>query len=81
MSDSSTQFRRVSRLIQGYDVDEVDRFVTRVLETIAAKPGISEPVSEVEVQRVVFRRRLGGYDPGAVDNALDQWARQLRQQR
>jgi DivIVA domain-containing protein len=51
--------------------------VARVLDTIAAKPGISEPVSELEAQRVVFRRRLGGYDPDAVDNALDEWARQL----
>jgi DivIVA domain-containing protein len=81
LSNSSTRFRRVSRFARGYDVDEVDRFVTRVLSTLAAEPGATEPVSEAEAQRIVFRRVLGGYDPEAVDEALDQWVQRLRMER
>lgn len=77
MTERAPSFRRVARFIKGYDVDEVDTFVTRVLETLDDASPSRRRVTAVEARKVEFRHRFGGYDPDAVDWALDDWATRL----
>ena len=61
------RFERAGGLRRGYDIDDVDDFVDRV---IGALDG-GNPVTLDEVRAVAFRPRRGGYSEHAVDDALD----------
>ncbi|MGL5830288.1 MAG: DivIVA domain-containing protein [Angustibacter sp.] len=59
---ATTRFRRVGTLARGYDVRQVDAFMAK-----AARG----QVTSAEVRSIGFDLRLGGYDVGSVDAALD----------
>ena len=61
------RFPRSGFLRRGYDLDDVDDFVDRVL--VALDGGAALTVDDV--RGVVFRPRRGGYREAAVDDALD----------
>ena len=54
-------------LHRGYDLDEVDEFVDRVVGAL----GGNDAVSVEDVRQVPFRPRRGGYREDAVDDAMD----------
>jgi DivIVA domain-containing protein len=57
-----TRFRRVGKLARGYDVGQVDAFITRAL---------GGGVTAEAIRRVGFDLKLGGYRVEQVDEALD----------
>jgi DivIVA domain-containing protein len=61
------RFPRASTLRRGYQVDDVDDFVDRV---VGALDG-TDAVSVEDVRHVPFRPRRGGYREDAVDDAMD----------
>jgi DivIVA domain-containing protein len=61
------RFPRASTLRRGYQVDDVDDFVDRV---VAALDG-TDALSVEDVRQVPFRPRRGGYREDAVDDAMD----------
>lgn len=63
MMTTEASFRRVRGLGKGYDVSQVDAFLTRVL---------GGSVSAAQVRSVGFDLVRGGYEVDAVDQALDQ---------
>jgi DivIVA domain-containing protein len=70
------RFPRAGFLRRGYDLDDVDDFVDRVLvaldgERDGGDGDAGQPLSVDEVRAAVFRPRRGGYREDAVDDALD----------
>ena len=61
------RFPRARTLHRGYDIDDVDAFVDRV---IAGLEGTASLAID-EVRQVEFRPRRGGYAEDAVDDMLD----------
>ncbi|UFU05193.1 DivIVA domain-containing protein [Ruania halotolerans] len=61
-------FPTVKGWANGYDRDEVDDFFTRAR---AAYEGDGEPMGAEDVRGVAFDLLRGGYEPAAVDAALD----------
>lgn len=61
------RFPRVRGLRWGDDVDEVDRFVTRITNSFRE----GAPVSTTELRAAGFARQRRGYDRDAVDRTLD----------
>ena len=61
------RFDRAGSWRRGYDMDDVDEFVDRV---VAALDG-GAAITVDEVRGVAFRPRRGGYRESAVDDALD----------
>ena len=61
------RFPRASTLRRGYQVDDVDDFVDRVVGALAG----TGAVSVEDVRHVPFRPRRGGYREDAVDDAMD----------
>jgi DivIVA domain-containing protein len=61
------------RLREGYDLEQVDEFVDRVLATVNGLP-VDRPVTVRELRKVQFTpvRLSEGYDVQEVDNWLDQ---------
>jgi DivIVA domain-containing protein len=75
------RFPRAGALRRGYDVDDVDEFLDRV---VAALEDGGADLAVEEVRSAPFRPRRGGYDEAAVDEALDRVVELLlvlRQQR
>lgn len=68
---SSSPFARVGRREVGYDMRQVDRFMTRARADYNADDPDSLSVTSGEVRSRSFRPVRGGYDPQAVDAALD----------
>ena len=63
------RFPRARTLRRGYDMDDVDELVDRVL---SGMDGSAAPNLTVDdVRRAAFRPRRGGYREDAVDDALD----------
>ncbi|GAB3594074.1 hypothetical protein GCM10027446_17370 [Angustibacter peucedani] len=56
------RFRRVGALARGYDTGQVDAFMARAM---------GGAVPAAEIRSIGFDLKLGGYDVGAVDAALD----------
>ena len=65
------RFPRAGSLHRGYDLDDVDDFVDRVLVALDGGDAAGQPLGVDEVRAVVFRPRRGGYREDAVDDALD----------
>lgn len=61
------RFPRAKAHRRGYDIDDVDEFVDRVVDSF----GGQVPLTVVEVRTVPFRPRRGGYQEEAVDDMLD----------
>lgn len=61
------RFQRVSFLTVGYNVDDVDRFTTRLASYFEK----GTPVTVDDVRTVVFRPQRGGYREVQVDIVLD----------
>jgi DivIVA domain-containing protein len=74
----TSNFHRSRPGAEGYDKDEVDRFVAEVTEALRHRPPTMAPW---EVRDKVFRtqRVHRGYDEHDVDDFLDQAERALRQ--
>ncbi|MUN63637.1 DivIVA domain-containing protein [Kocuria sediminis] len=71
----ATRIPRCAEGAPGYDVAEVDAFLTRVRETLEAPgpaPGEERALLlSTQVRAAVFSRARGGYRPEAVDEVLD----------
>ena len=65
------RFPRSGFLRRGYDLDDVDYFVDRVLVVLDAGDEAGPQLAVDDVRAVVFRPRRGGYREDAVDDALD----------
>lgn len=63
------RFPRTGALRKGYDVDDVDELVDRVLAGLDGSPG-AHLIAD-DVRRAPFRPHRGGYREDAVDDALD----------
>lgn len=61
------RFPRAGGMHRGYDVDEVDEYLDRVIAGLRDGP----PVTVEEVRGASFRSRRGGYAEDAVDETLD----------
>jgi len=61
------RFPRARGLRRGYDIDEVDEFIDRVVASLGGTSGVTVE----EVRAAPFRPRRGGYDETAVDEMLD----------
>lgn len=61
------RFARASFLRRGYQVDDVDEFVDRLVGALEG----TGAVSVEDVRQVPFRPRRGGYREDAVDDAMD----------
>lgn len=68
---STGPFDRVSRREQGYNMRQVDQFLDRAREYYDSWDSSLPPVTSHEVRTVSFDPARGGYDPRAVDSALD----------
>ncbi|GAA1575795.1 hypothetical protein GCM10009789_31490 [Kribbella sancticallisti] len=57
----------------GYDMEQVDAFVERLMATAEGRP-VDRPVTADDIRQVQFRsvRLAEGYDMEEVDNFLDQ---------
>lgn len=64
----STSFERVSRFGVGYDVAEVDEFLSRAREAYEGREGT---LSASDISGASFSTARGGYDMRVVDEALD----------
>jgi DivIVA domain-containing protein len=65
---SHKRFPRVSRLRKGYHRRQVDAFLGHVEVALG---GALPPPTAAEIRQVGFELVHGGYQPGAVDSALD----------
>ncbi|MCG2620412.1 DivIVA domain-containing protein [Arthrobacter sp. I2-34] len=64
-------FDRVSRREQGYNMRQVDQFLDRARQYYDGWDPSLPPVTSHDVRTVSFDPARGGYDPRAVDSALD----------
>ncbi|MCU1633148.1 MAG: hypothetical protein JWM61_1800 [Micrococcaceae bacterium] len=67
----SSPFARVGRREFGYNTRQVDRFLTKARGYYNAEDLDSEAISSNEVRAMAFDPAKGGYEPQAVDAALD----------
>jgi DivIVA domain-containing protein len=67
----SAPFDRVSRREHGYNMRQVDKFLDRAREYYDGWDSSLPPVTSHDVRTVAFDPARGGYDPRAVDSALD----------
>jgi len=65
------RFPRAGALRRGYDLDDVDDFVDRVLVALDGGDAVGRQLAVDDVRAAVFRPRRGGYREDAVDDALD----------
>ncbi len=71
------RFPRAGALRRGYDPDDVDEFVDRVVATLDGQ----DTVTVEQVRTAPFRPRRGGYREDAVDEAMDRVVEHLMQVR
>ncbi|MHA7276537.1 DivIVA domain-containing protein [Arthrobacter sp. HLT1-21] len=67
----SSPFARVGRREYGYNLRQVDSFLTRAREFYNTEDLTGGPVSSIDVRSMAFDPAKGGYEPQAVDAALD----------
>jgi len=76
------RFPRSRMLRRGYDLDQVDGFVDRVLAGLNVSPGtVANDLTAEDVRNTGFKPRRGGYAEAAVDEALDRVVEVLLVQR
>ncbi|BBE22281.1 DivIVA domain-containing protein [Arthrobacter sp. MN05-02] len=68
----SSPFARVGRRELGYDTGQVDRFLARVRGQYTAQ-GPDGDLTSRDIRTVAFAPARGGYEPRAVDAALDRF--------
>ncbi|EMY32549.1 hypothetical protein D477_019563 [Arthrobacter crystallopoietes BAB-32] len=64
-------FERVGRREHGYNVRQVDQFLAHAREHFNAHAGDNGRITSRDVREMTFEPARGGYDPRAVDSALD----------
>jgi len=64
-------FARVGRREYGYNIRQVDRFLTRARDFYNGVDPATEPISSHYVRSMVFDAVRGGYEAQAVDAVLD----------
>jgi DivIVA domain-containing protein len=69
--NGSSPFARVGRREFGYNARQVDRFLTRARTFYNSDGTDGEPVTSGDVRTMAFDPARGGYEPRAVDAALD----------
>lgn len=69
--NGSSPFARVSRREFGYNARQVDKFLTRARAFYNSDGADGEPVTSADVRTMAFHPSRGGYEPQAVDAALD----------
>jgi DivIVA domain-containing protein len=65
------------RAIRGYHRDQVDALIARIEGTLGRSPLYAPPVTVAEVGGLRFTPTLRGYQMKAVDEALDEYLREL----
>ncbi|MBG6217408.1 DivIVA domain-containing protein [Arthrobacter sp. CAN_A6] len=66
-----TPFARVAHQAYGYNVRQVDRFLTRAQQHYTVGGSQGDSVTSAVVRSKIFAPARGGYEPRAVDAALD----------
>lgn len=66
----SSTFPRVKRG-SGYDIDEVEDFLEDARRAYTGDPGSAQIVTATSIRQIGFRMKRGGYQPAAVDAALE----------
>lgn len=69
--NGSSPFARVARREYGYNARQVDKFLTRARTFYNSDGTDGEPVTSSAVRTTAFDPARGGYEPRAVDAALD----------
>ncbi|WP_299165395.1 DivIVA domain-containing protein [uncultured Arthrobacter sp.] len=69
--NGSSPFARVARREYGYNARQVDKFLTRARTFYNSDGTDGEPVTSSDVRTTAFDPARGGYEPRAVDAALD----------
>jgi DivIVA domain-containing protein len=69
MSAMAATFPRTRRA--GYDPEQVERFLTEARRSYSAEPGSRGALRAEQIRAMAFRMRRGGYEPRAVDAALE----------
>jgi DivIVA domain-containing protein len=66
----------------GYAMAEVDALIEKIEATLGLRPRYGPPVTAADVEAAQFRlvRIKSGYDLREVDEALDRYQEQLREQ-
>lgn len=67
----SAPFERVDRRTYGYNVRQVDRFMSRARTYFNHQDPDAQPITSHDVRRMAFDPVKGGYEAQAVDAALD----------
>ncbi|MCC3277039.1 MULTISPECIES: DivIVA domain-containing protein [unclassified Arthrobacter] len=68
---ASAPFERVGRRDFGYNIRQVDEFLTKARNYYNSDSKASNPVTSADVRSMAFDPAKGGYEPQAVDAALD----------
>ncbi len=67
----SSPFARVGRRDLGYSTRQVDRFLVKARESSTADEPHGDMITSTDVRSMAFSPARGGYEPRAVDAALD----------
>ncbi|WP_247828606.1 DivIVA domain-containing protein [Arthrobacter antioxidans] len=67
----SPPFARVGRREVGYNTRQVDRFLTRARSSYDGEGPATDAITSGDVRSMAFDPARGGYEPQAVDAALD----------
>lgn len=67
----SSPFERVGRREFGYNIRQVDSFLTKARDFYNSPGNGLEPITSTDVRSIAFDPSKGGYEPRAVDAALD----------
>ncbi|GAB3538568.1 DivIVA domain-containing protein [Arthrobacter tecti] len=69
--NGSSPFARVGRRDFGYNARQVDRFLTEARSYYNSDGADGDPITSSDVRTMAFDPARGGYEPQAVDAALD----------
>ena len=80
VSDRSLVMYSFSAVMRGYDRRQVDELLARIEGTLGRAPAVSPSATVAEVRAARFDKRMRGYAPREVDQALRTAAAELEQQ-
>ena len=66
--------------MRGYDCRQVDELLARIDGTIGRAPAVAVPVTAADVRAARFAKKMRGYDPAEVDEALRDGLAELERQ-